>query len=440
MARIVSEQSLGASVGVTPNLLTIPVEIRGEIFKYLLLANCVKETYAPHSEMGHEMAPKDRFRYVFQLAILGTNQQVYAETTTILYEQNDFIVVSSNFSYARYKACEHPLYQLTGSHRGIPQVTPCSPSKFTRHYLRVHLVSPLGDPKQLQSFLMLAGDLEKLTRQIITCCFIQGFSSIPQICADPFQTKLQIRIPALGEPSLERQKRLLEPFKEVKSLAQQVSLFGAVDASYRAEILKAMTPPSSVYEAFTQEAFALYKLCKDYKERGDTAFKNGDLAFAEYCYICSMNILPGSCERSPEIASEINEAVTTRLMFRLHINRILLLLQQRRFDEVDEGRDLEIEKLRRRCWINTEAMHASRLYHYYGLGMAERGILSHAVNMMDNALQCNPGDAKVQRNRRLIDLSHRSNKPLNKSISLSVKDDGPIEEDPADPDNDKSSW
>lgn len=251
-----------APVDGTPHFLTLPPEIREQIYRVLL-----------NPDANRLSSPDEYTAYNYQdaLALLRVNHQVYYEARKIFRDLNVFVQIVTPFPNARdYVAYEGHVPILMKDHRA---------AQFTGHSLRVEVNAPNTPIQNAEphTIVILADDLEKFAQ-------IWFYSDLSNPGLNRFLSlTLQLRDPYTPEYEERRmpkwlQRRLLLPFGAVKNLCS-VTVQGDPPPlqSVEADLRAAQDVPSPSPEQCLVEAARL-------KEEGNKELKAGayQAALAHY--------------------------------------------------------------------------------------------------------------------------------------------------------------
>lgn len=359
----------------------LPQELRDEIYGYLLVSTEVKEALT----------------YRFHTAILATNRRISEEAQEVLFRQNTFIVVSTNWSFLA------PFMKF----EGVAMISNHGVKTITQHHLSVivditgiqSLQRTLVD--EMDSFLIVAEDLPLFTRYLGMMNLVHGATS------GGFRVKLEVRATKLGNRRPALQKRLLEPFKDVRGAYLTATLEGEVDPAYRAEVLRAMLPriPHGQNGKVQADRWHMYRLAKMFKIEGDEAFKAGDLRRALDRY-SRMLRFEGKCRRGLglEMAPHlVDPADLDNLRFRVsadnldmraEINLKLVRIRMRDFGDAEPDGGRLVLHMAQLVWL--KPWECSRLLLYTGMIEVEHWRSCYSCICFETALRYTPDDATVQ--------------------------------------------
>lgn len=257
----------------TPTLLSIPREIRESIFSYLLLPSL--------TTIG---VPKERPRQLrtFDLRLLRTCSQIYAEALSVFRRHNVFVRISTPFAEA-----EH----WVSIHGSVPVVrTNGKAVTFSLHHLSCKIDPPrFSEPSSspANSFVLLIEDLEAFTQH----WFYTDVTNPGQNAH--LRLTLDIKNPyaaAYDEDAMpiRLQRQLLEPFRLIKGLASFVvngNHSKSIEQEVRAEQAKPKRTPVECLEETTR-----------LKDQGNAAFKEQKWDEALQLYIDAFAAMFIICE------------------------------------------------------------------------------------------------------------------------------------------------
>ena len=388
-------------------LYRLPLEIRELIYQNLLVSDHVKEA-SPNLQAE---------TYRFHPAILATNRSIALEARPFL-QKNIFVLVITNWNRI-YKVLKH---------EGVPVVSDHHLAGFKEHLLDVWLEFPeLRSDKRIQEFLIVAADLPKF------CRFIRMTSlKVSSVESGTTQLWLRLRAFKVHTPTLQMQKLLLNPFKQVYggSKGTRASITGLVDASYRREVLTEMLRNMGEISA---ERWSVFQFCQEIKQEGDVAFHLAKWERAQERYIeCAdfMNYYRENLEGSRTISQTGDgwQMATFGLAFRVLFNLRFLTIKCKAFD-------YDIES----WWMVTDLEHpgfeipglpkksdVATMNHHLGLLYAERGHNRQATRQFREALRHCPENQSIRRSLRLV-KGLRGRYPHD-GISQRVLDDSIMEE------------
>ena len=340
----------------------LPLEIREQIYGYLLSSHHVKE--APPD--------LDAAVYKFHTAVLAKNRSISLEVQRVL-QRNIFIVLSIN----------GPVSYSSLRREGVSIVPSHHVAKFKDHLLRVNVKLPMLATGSISAFLLVADDLLQL------CRFLRLHNLIrPLHYVSGIKVQLQLRSTATHKAALAIQKLLLEPFKQAYCGAMRTSITGPVDVSYRQETLTKMKPDQ---HHINKEGWYAYQFSKEIKQEGDRSFRCGKLERARERYITYNATV--RCQHYPLLRTLFQTegtewlVIAYGLVFRALFNEIPLNTHCKDFDP--EALRLEAKILRSDIphSINFPTCDLARLAHCVGLVHAELGENEHAISLLVETLQ-----------------------------------------------------
>ncbi|KAG9944018.1 hypothetical protein KCU85_g8283, partial [Aureobasidium melanogenum] len=235
-----------------PTLTTLPIDIKHEIFSYLLLGKNVKYSTGGHAP-GHS--------YTFHTRIMRTNKQLYKETYDYLRSHNEFAL--AHFKYPRLlsgfspyiaagkkvKNFRDPAIEIT-----VEDLEP--KARWPDHNPSLNRPS---DRVYVQRVLFLAQDLPHFTRQLQLEIHVWPSSQIyvhPPRATSPLQYTPTVvkndrkiawkvspshRTDLTTEERRARQERLIAPMAAVFGHGQTIR-FPGVDADIATRVIQSLTP------------------------------------------------------------------------------------------------------------------------------------------------------------------------------------------------------
>ncbi|MCJ1303594.1 peptidyl-prolyl cis-trans isomerase cpr6 [Hypocenomyce scalaris] len=229
-------------------LLNIPVELRLEIFRHFL-----------HAEYVYKGAPFPRIE--LDTAILGVCRQARSEASKVLYEENQWILITGNWlggGYGKYM-----------QQSGLPVICPGAAKHIRDVALRIDITldRASGDP----------GILE-------TTAFAYSEETLHELCRtfwmDALVSDVDITL-SLSEhakiPRSVRHEKLLTPFAHVRGVRKAI-IKGPSSKEQIEELEKVMQDGKWTWPQI------LERLTKD-KQEGDARFKLGSYHKAEISYL-----------------------------------------------------------------------------------------------------------------------------------------------------------
>ncbi|CAK4021175.1 hypothetical protein MYCFIDRAFT_134279 [Lecanosticta acicola] len=189
-----------------PTLLTIPPEIREEIYRLIL-----------HPDANRQYLDNDytSYNYVAALVLFRINRQIYLESRKVFRDLNVFVRIETPWPEAQ----QHVAYE---GHVPI-LVTKEKALQFSNHSLNVSIDAPDHVTMEIDTerFIVLQEDLPKFTRM-----WYYADLSYPGL-NERLRLKLELRDPFAREWEEQRmtklvQRKLLLPFGEVKGLGDTI--------------------------------------------------------------------------------------------------------------------------------------------------------------------------------------------------------------------------
>jgi hypothetical protein len=256
-----------------PTLLSIPREIREQIFSYLLHPTAISVPIA--SESTRQLKS-------FDLRLLLTCSQIHDEALSVFRRQNIFVRISTPFAEA-----EH----WVSIHGAVPIVRmKVNANKINIHHLHARIESPRFSQLRLQSansFFVLLENLEQFTQH----WFYTDVTNPGQ--NRHLRVTLEIKHPYAAEYDDDAipkrlQRQLIYPFRLVKGL-ESFHLIGNRLPSIEKEIREAQAVPNKSAREILEETCKL-------KDEGNAAFKEKKWDEALQLYIEAFKVMYVICE------------------------------------------------------------------------------------------------------------------------------------------------
>ncbi|KAG9516380.1 hypothetical protein KCU93_g9177, partial [Aureobasidium melanogenum] len=278
-----------------PTLTTLPIDVKHEIFSYLLLGKNVKYSTGGHAP-GHS--------YTFHVSIMRANKQLYNESYDYLRSHNEFAL--AHFKYPRLLSGFAPYIaagkRVKNFRNPTIEITVEDLEPKARWPHQDFLLHRGSDRVYVQRILFLSQDLQHFTRQIQLEIHVWPSSQIyvhPPRESHPLQytptvVKNDRRIAWKVNPSHRtdlnteecraRQERLIAPMAVVFGHGQAVR-FPGVDTDIAARVIRSMTPRLVSVDAV---GWNLFENMLAQKRRLDECLIDG---FAEPDDLCQAYIL-----------------------------------------------------------------------------------------------------------------------------------------------------
>ncbi len=258
-------QTLSSALPIPkPSLLTLPLELRNEIYRHLL------STHLTRVDLGLGLA-----RYNLQLAILATNRQTHDEGTAILRE-NKFISILTSWTSFKQDIL------VQGKFPTIVEGQIHDTVRLPAPYMLVVLDFMGGDsdPDVFYDYLTCLDNLPHLCRLLFyASCQFGNFTQLLHIT-------LAIQDPP-GRPKTvvpkKLQEELMMPFAILKGL-DQLTVKGARNKAVEKELRKAMKIPNPTAAEYLESAAKL-------KDAGNVAFNAGDYGGSIRIYIQAYEVM-----------------------------------------------------------------------------------------------------------------------------------------------------
>lgn len=353
----------------------VPTEIQRKIYINLLKADHVRQ-------------PPDEYlvrSYHFHTAILSANKRIYQIAHPILYQENHFIVVSCSWEVVCETMTNHEVATVSAKRDLV--------ARFKKHVMRLHVAFSWAYHKGehgnksksavLKSFIILQDDLHKFIRLL----HILGLSNGGTTSA--YNLTLRIEEPTTGAPDERVQKLLLEPFRQLTCLSQNVKIFGCVDTEYTQNLLSDMMFQIRWTRAVAWQLYAIMvsiiKVAEEALQLGNT-----DMAFAKYedC----QRVWQCACGNNPRLESIEDEGFHTSratLTNLCHINIILLGLQDPSVYDAENAKLLlkQTDILNDMNGPIVTPLGKSKMYHYRGIANAFLGRDDAALQSFRKAIR-----------------------------------------------------
>ncbi|KAK6336965.1 hypothetical protein TWF718_009753 [Orbilia javanica] len=236
-----------------PTFLSIPAELRNQIYSYLLSPYTNRDLLEDGSSYIYS--------YTQSLAIFRVNRQIYLESRKVFHQLNTFVRISTPWQQAKYHVA------LDGQ-VDILDDTPRA-DKFNLHTLSVTInaIYPppenVDNPQALFPFIILleTGDLDRFCRSwfysSVTMPYLNSHLMLNLSLHDPYVSSSPF--PIAGEPHLPKQKQslLLQPFGQIKDLREftiegDITVYPSVQKSLKAEMDIPLDPPEKCLEKATE--------------------------------------------------------------------------------------------------------------------------------------------------------------------------------------------
>jgi hypothetical protein len=240
----------------------LPQAALRRILKYLLVAEHVRQ---PPNHLLVE-------NYAFQVNVLRVNKAINKEGTVVLYMENAFIKVQSDFIDAEKSMHNHevPFFKLKRKfEHHVADVT----IKFDP--MNKRLIDTMQSKRPVR-FLLLLEDLTKYTR-LLRLLDLANFMS--------YQFDFKLHQPPLNSTGIlvELQRKLMMPFKVLRGSAmnQIVTFDASINKAIVRRVKQAMTQKVAWLRA---GAWEIHDIALSIKRMGDWAFAlgNADMALAKY--------------------------------------------------------------------------------------------------------------------------------------------------------------
>ncbi|KAF3084687.1 hypothetical protein TWF102_011845 [Orbilia oligospora] len=215
-----------------PTLLSIPAELRNQIYTYLL---------SPYN--NREPLEDGSYTYEFfqSLVIFRINRQIYLESRKIFHQLNTFVKISTPWQQAKYHvALDGQVDILDDTFRA---------EKFRLHTLSVQINAVYPSPEAMEDpqAMFSSVTMPYLNSHLILNIGLQD----PYISSSPF--------PIPGEPHVSKQKQsqLLQPFGQIKDLREfhingNITVYPSVRKALKTEMETPLDSPETCLERGTE--------------------------------------------------------------------------------------------------------------------------------------------------------------------------------------------
>ncbi|KAF3218884.1 hypothetical protein TWF191_008089 [Orbilia oligospora] len=215
-----------------PTLLSIPAELRNQIYTYLL---------SPYNNRE----PLEDGSYIYEffqsLVIFRINRQIYLESRKIFHQLNTFVKISTPWQQAKYHvALDGQVDILDDTFRA---------ERFRLHTLSVQINAVYPSPEAMEDpqAMFSSVTMPYLNSHLILNIGLQD----PYISSSPF--------PIPGEPHVSKQKQsqLLQPFGQIKDLREfhingNITVYPSIRKALKTEMEIPLDPPEKCLERGTE--------------------------------------------------------------------------------------------------------------------------------------------------------------------------------------------
>ncbi|KAL8825682.1 MAG: hypothetical protein Q9170_007701 [Blastenia crenularia] len=389
----------------------LPTEIQRNIYINLLKTDCVRQ-------------PPDEYlvrSYCFHTAILSVSKRIHEIASSILYQENCFVVISCNWE-AIFETMTNHEVAIVCAERNLV-------ARFKRHSMRLHVTfawAYKGDHGNkaksgvLKTFIIVHNDLQSFVRLL----HILGLSNGGSMPA--YKLALRVEKSTAPSPGLPFQKKLLEPFRQLKSLGESVKIFGFVDADYARSLQDDMMFPIRWTRAV---AWQLYSLMVSIARAAEEArhLGNTDIAYAKYDD-CG-KVWEIACGHNPRFNSLEDRgfhrscAMLTNVC---HINIMLMALQNPAY-QVAEGLQEIIKQTGAVDDMDgpiVTPLGTSKMYHYRGIAMAALGRDDKALLDFRKAIRLDAQNQILRRHLAIIKKRIGATSPADKLAAGNISVEG----------------
>lgn len=207
----------------------LPTELQQNIYNHLLKIDCVCQQ--PKRYGGRP--------YRLHTEILLVNRQTHQIAHDVLYKDNRFILVTSDWAAIQWAMPRYKVAAMRIRRRFM--------RSFEQHVMRVHVARALKDlPEQvidqhntsrLRTYLMTQNELPYLLHVLHVIDLFYG----SMVC--PFSITIRINRSVTCTSDLEFQRKLLEPFHLLTSPGMNVNILGCDNSAYVQGLIEGMMHP-----------------------------------------------------------------------------------------------------------------------------------------------------------------------------------------------------
>ncbi|KAL9612167.1 MAG: hypothetical protein Q9167_003203 [Letrouitia subvulpina] len=379
----------------------LPPEIQQKIYGYLLEAECVRQPYNHHQI--------DSYR--FQANILRVSKTVHANARAVLYNKNCFVLVRYNCPAILPLLCLFEVGIVCAKSKIVNKFACLSmvvTLKIPWSWLAVVMYPSLGKQDNDQSLLLVQNDLEGFVHMLQVFYLLNHDSSTPSYLTFDFPLS-----PAIAR-SIQIERSLLEPFRELTQNVHIVKVLHPNDISFAEDLVQQMMFPirweRMAAWRFYDEMVAIKVDADLWMLRGqlDRAFLKYDMCL-KFLHLGSASLMARRNEKDGFVLS------CRRLMFTCKIDLLLLHLKGKAWDHgiqnQDETRSAELVLKRTRSFaqrgphITTEA--GCKQHYYRGVACSMIGRMEDAQDHFRAALRLDPENSFVQLELKMISYGLR---------------------------------
>ncbi|KAF3311447.1 hypothetical protein TWF173_008269 [Orbilia oligospora] len=213
-----------------PTLLSIPAELRNQIYTYLL---------SPYN--NREPLEDGSYTYEFfqSLVIFRINRQIYLESRKIFHQLNTFVKISTPWQQAKYHVALDGQVDILDDTFRV--------ERFRLHTLSVQINAVYPSPEAMEDPQAISVTMPYLNSHLILNIGLQD----PYISSSPF--------PIPGEPHVSKQKQsqLLQPFGQIKDLREfhingNITVYPSVRKALKIEMETPLDSPETCLERGTE--------------------------------------------------------------------------------------------------------------------------------------------------------------------------------------------
>ncbi|KAI9799613.1 MAG: hypothetical protein M1833_003928 [Piccolia ochrophora] len=323
-------------------LLSLPPELRNDIYRRLLSADYVE---------ARDSKSKTR-RSKYSPAILGTNRQLYREASSILIDENAFVLVITNQHGLAARLYEKCRFNRIVSDHDLDNFPHSALVVNLRWEAAVEESDGPWEPED-DYLLLLRRDLDDFISAFLGLYF-QGYMDIDDmfleltLCS---KTGAESMRRPTDPPTIHPDERFfLEPFRKIVGI-DDVSVRGAVTPSYAEDLHSKLT--SRKYTAEEIFAFALA-----IKAQGNAAHRAGDMKLARFKYqqavdtIETVTMTPHVYVRSDPYVHFVPSFAMRRLQFECLSNKAHAAYTMNRLLDADNDASAAIDTAEEELWTN----------------------------------------------------------------------------------------
>ncbi|KAI4163802.1 MAG: hypothetical protein LQ342_002575 [Letrouitia transgressa] len=375
----------------------LPTEIHQKIYRYLLKADCVRQSYDFH--LLHQI---DFYRFQTNIFRVSSTIRFHAETT--LYNENHFTVVKYD--------CPAILALLYSFEVAVVCAKSKIVEKFTRHSMKVTLKIPwswlavavdpyLDEGGCDRSLLLVQNDLDSFVLMLKIFYWLNHDTSIPSYLALSFPfhpaTARDIRI----------ERILLEPFRGLNQNIHIVKVQHPIDIAFAEDLVQQMMYP---IRWTRMAAWRFYDKMVAIKTTADICMRQGELKMALLKYEDCLKFLHVGAASLMARRIEDDGFVFSckQLIFTCRVDLLLITLKGKTWDHgiVRQGKKKSAETVlkKSRSFVNQAPYMTTdanlRQRYYRALACVTLGRKEEALGFFRAALNLDPGNVVILNDMR----------------------------------------